>query len=368
MGLWAIFVPGYRMPLDAYREQIDLIDQQLVELFNKRAQAAREIGRIKQESGGHVYVPAREEAVYRHLVESNPGPLPDSSLRNIYREIFSACRSLENKQVICYLGPPGSFTEEAARRQFGSSVEYVPVPNIGAVFTEVAARRANHGVVPIENSTVGGIADTLDRFARTDVNICGEVLLAVHLCLMAKCNIDQITHIYSKPEALAQCQTWLARNLPRAKQCEAESTSQAAELVKHQPGASAIAHHGAAAIYDLAVLVESIEDNPENATKFHVLGHGFGGSTGDDRTSLMISIKHHAGSLYDALMPFRKHKVNLTKIESRPSRLRKWEYFFFIDLDGHSEDENVQRAIEELKETTLVMQILGSYPKALEQY
>jgi len=242
------------------------------------------------------------------------------------------------------------------------------VPNIAAVFTEVAARRADYGVVPIENSTVGGIADTLDRFARTDVHICGEVLLAVHMCLMAKCNIDQITHVYSKPEAFAQCQEWLARNISRAKQCEAESTSQAAELVKREPGASAIAHHGAAAIYDLTVLAESIEDNPENATKFFVLGPCFGGPTGDDRTSIMISIKHHAGSLYDALMPFKRHNVNLTKIESRPNRLRKWEYFFFIDLDGHCEDENVKRAMAELKETTQVMQILGCYPKAHQQY
>lgn len=355
-------------PLNELRTHIDTIDRQLVDLLNERARIVNEVGRIKHERGEHVYVPSREEKIYRRVTEMNNGPLPGDALRNIYREIFSACRSLEHKQVICFLGPPGSFTEEAARRHFGSAVDYTPAQNIGSVFTEVAARRADHGVVPIENSTIGGIADTLDRFASTDVKICGEVLLAVHLCLMGKCTLDKVTHIYSKPQALAQCQSWLARNVPGARQCEAESTSQAAELVSSMNGAAAIAHQGAAALYDLTLLAKSIEDNPENATKFLVLGHGFGGPTDDDRTSLMISIKHHAGSLYDALLPFRDNGVNLTKIESRPSRLRKWEYFFFIDLDGHCEDEPVRRAIEQVRQASLVTQVLGSYPKAHEQY
>ena len=354
------------MSLDEFRKKIDEIDLKLVELVNQRATLAGEIGKIKLGQGGDLYVPSREMAIHQRTAEASHGPLPDASLRNIFREVISACRNLEGRQIICYLGPPGSFTEEAARRHFGSAPDYMPASDIALVFNEVASGRANFGVVPIENTTIGGIADTLDRFAHTEINICSEVVLSVHLYLMARCSIEEVTHVYSKPQALSQCQQWLRQNLPDAVLCDAESTSQAAKIAQEAHTVAAIAHQSAADLYDLNVLANAIEDHPENTTKFFVLGHGFGKPTGHDKTSLMVSLRHEVGSLYDALLVFKKNGINLTKIESRPNQQRKWQYYFFIDIEGHCEDETVKRALGELKEATAMVQVLGSYPMADE--
>jgi chorismate mutase/prephenate dehydratase len=339
------------MPLDELRRQIDEIDLRLVELLNRRAGLVQQVGQMKREQGTDVYVPAREEIICRRTAEANRGPLSAASLRDVFREILSACRALEHRQVVCYLGPAGSFTEEAAMRHFGAAVDYM----------------ANYGVVPVENSTVGGITDTLDRFAQSDLNICAEVQMAVHHCLMARCALEEVTSVYSKAQALGQCQQWLHRYLSNAKQCEADSTSHAAKLAQTEPGAAAIAHRSAAAIYELNLLATAIEDDPENVTRFLVLGHGLCGPTGRDRTSLMVALKHEAGALYNALLPFKQHKINLTKIESRPNRLRKWEYYFFIDLEGHCEDEPVRQAIEEMRTACTSVQVLGAYPVADRQ-
>ncbi len=351
-------------PLDQLRAAIDAIDAKIVELINERAKVVGEIGQVKKANNALVYVPEREKAVYDKVTGLNKGPFPQDALVAVYREIMSGSRALEKRLVICYLGPEASFTHQAAREKFGSSVEYHPVLAIDSVFEEVAAGRADYGVVPIENSTEGSISDTLDMFIESNLRICGEVLLPIHHNLMAACKIEEIKKVYSRPIALGQCKAWLASNLPNVETVHVASTTQAAKLAKTEKGAAAIAHEEAAQIYGLEILSSSIEDSPHNATRFIVLSKQDAGRTGADKSSIMCAIKNRPGALVDLLLPFKTKQINLTQVVPWPSKKRAWDYFFFIDFDGHTSDPHVAATLRQVEELCTELRILGSYPKA----
>jgi len=354
--------------LKELRGKIDDLDREIVRLINERARIVQEIGRDKGSGNaageGAVYRPDRERAVYEKGLAASAGPLPEEGVRAIYREIMSACIALQRETVVAYLGPPGTFTNMAARRKFGTSVRYVPTGSIREVFGEVARGRAECGVVPVENSTEGGVNQTLDLFVETHLRVCSEIYLPVHHHLMARCRPEEIRVVYSHPQALGQCRGWLAREHPGARQVEAVSTTEAAERAVREPGAAAIASEMAADLYDLSILHRGIEDNPANVTRFFVIARNSAARTGRDKTSLMFSIKDEVGGLYKSLVPFRDGGVNLTRIESRPARDRAWEYCFFVDLEGHAEDEPVRRVLAELEHHCRVLEVLGSYPAA----
>jgi len=350
--------------LEALRRRIDELDAGIVRLINERAACAREIGEIKRASGAGPFVPARERAVYERVLELNSGPLPAEAVKAIYREIMSAMLALERCPRVAYLGPPGTFSHKAARSKFGSSVEYHPATSFRDVFLEVARGHADYGVVPVENSTEGGVNPAIDCFFETRLKICSEVYIAVHQNLLAAGERDGIRTIYSRPEVFGQCRQWLGANFPHAALLESPSTTGAAERAAREPGAAAIGPDTAAEIYGLRVLESAIEDNPENVTRFVVIGREPARRTGKDKTSLMFSISDAPGALQGMLEPFSQRGINLTRIESRPSKKRAWDYYFFADLAGHAEDAPVKAAIEELAGRCRHLEVLGSYPAA----
>jgi len=350
--------------LDDLRAKIDALDAQIVKLLNERARVVSEVGRFKRKEDIAIYSPQRERQVYEKVRALNTGPLQEKSLQEIYREIMSASLALEKPLRICYLGPDGTFTHQAARNKFGGSVEYFPVHSIDEVFTEISMTRADYGVVPIENSTEGSVSDTLDMFIDTDLHVCAEILLPVHHNLMAKCKLDEIKRVYSKPQVFGQCKTWLQNNLSGIPQVDIGSTTQAAEIARDEPCVAAIAHAEAAHLYDLNILCEHIEDHPHNATRFFVLGGTIPGPTNRDKTSIMCSIKNRAGALVDLLLPFKEDGVNLTQLVPWPTKRRAWDYCFFIDLEGHCEDETIRKVLNEVDDLCMEMKILGSYPMA----
>ncbi|MCX8090019.1 MAG: prephenate dehydratase [Verrucomicrobiae bacterium] len=350
------------MSISEHRKAIDRIDARIVELLNERTRHVLEIGRLKRQAGEEIYAPHRELAVLRRVCELNRGPISNEQLRAIYREIMSGALALEKTLTIAYLGPEATFTHQAAIRRFGSSLRYVPQKTIADVFTEVAKGRADYGVVPVENSTEGVVTHTLDMFVDSDLKIVSQIVLPVQQCLLSNAPRNRIKRLYAHPQSLAQCRGWVQTHLPGVEIIETSSNARSAELAARQKNAAAIAGVLAAEKYGLRVLERDIQDNATNVTRFLVLGRQCTPPTGHDRTSLIISIQDRVGALHHALAAFRRNRINLTKIESRPSKRRAWEYYFFIDCDGHIQDRPVARAIAQLERECSFVKVLGSYP------
>jgi len=351
--------------LRIHRDSIDRIDDEIIRLLNERSTHVIEIGKLKKEkdANANLHTQGRETAIIERLTKRNPGPFPSEAIRSVYREIMSASLSLEGPQKVAYLGPRATFTHMACMQKFGSSAQFVPVRSIKEVFSEVERGRANFGVVPIENTTEGVVNHTLDMFVDSNLLIYGEVLQEVSHHLLSKSGLlEDVKKIYSHPHAIAQCRNWLETNLPNVPAVEVASTARAAELCIDEPASAAIASELAGQLYGLKVIKSRIEDNVKNVTRFLVLSQKPSERTGKDKTSLMFSIKDKVGALYELLRPFASHGLSMTKIESRPSQRKAWEYIFFVDVEGHISEERVSKAIEEVKARCLFMKILGSYP------
>jgi len=355
----------FPMPLDDLRKQIDALDTELLRLLNQRADLVHEIGVLKKEQGLQIYAPEREEAVFQGLVKRNAGAqgrLPEKSVRAIFREIMSAALALEDDLRIAFLGPAGTWTHQAAISKFGASVDYAAAESLEEVFDAVARRRANYGVVPIENTTEGAARHTLDLFADSPLHICAQILLRIENCLMATGPREEITTLYSHAAVFAQCRDWLARHFPKADLIEVPSTTRAAEIASRTPHAGALGGPLAATLHGLAILDQSVQDSATNTTRFLVIGERTCPPTGRDRTSLMFSVRNEPGSLFHALAPFNDLHINMSRIESRPSRRRDWEYFLFVDVLGHCQEEKVQTALRGLEQHCSFVKVLGSYP------
>lgn len=352
--------------LKSFRQQIDKLDLQILDLINKRADLAVQIGAAKQDGGATaVFAPAREEEVIDNLLGANKGPMPEKSIRAIYRELISGCRSLQRVDKVAFLGPEFSFSHIATIERFGEGVEMMEVGSIAAVFEEVNRRHVDYGVVPLENSTDGRIADTLDMFIRLpQLKVCAEVRLRIHHNLLAHCSQTEIRRVYSKAQALSQCRGWLAKNIPHASLHELPSTADAAKLVRGEPGAAAVASRQAAVRYSIPILFTDIEDSPHNETRFAVIGMHDAAKSGKDKTAVMFQIPHSPGSLADILMLFKQNKVNLTWIESFPYRAGKGEYVFFVEFEGHNEEAKVKKTVQAIGEHCYKLSVLGSFPKA----
>jgi chorismate mutase/prephenate dehydratase len=345
--------------------QIDKLDLQILEMLNKRAAVAGQIGKVKADQGGEVFSAAREEEVLANVLTANKGPLQEVTLKSIFRELISGSRAVQKIQRIAFLGPLYSYSHLAALERFGEAVAYNPTATIPAVFEEVVRRHTDYGVVPLENSTDGRIADTLDMFVRTPaVKICAEIRLRVHHHLLANCQQTEIRRVYSKAQALSQCRNWLSKNLPQATLHEVASTADAARLVQTDMNVAAVASRKAAVNYSINVLCHSIEDSPFNETRFAVIGPSDSAKTGNDKTAMMFQITHTPGALADVLAIFKANKLNLTWIESFPYREAKGEYVFFIDFDGHRDDPKVKKSIAAMEELCDSIIILGSFPAA----
>ena len=350
------------MSLSEHRKAIDQLDAKIVELLNERTRHVLAIGDIKLKAGEEIYAPHRERAVFERVCAQNKGPITNEQLRTIYREVMSSALALEKTMTIAYFGPEATFTHQAALQKFGVSLGYSAQKTIGDVFTEVSKQGADYGVVPVENSTEGVVTHTLDMFVDSDLKIVSQVLLKIQQCLMSKSPQNKLKKLYVHPQSLAQCRGWLAKHLPGVEIVETSSNARSAELAAGEKGAAALGGVLAAEKYGLNVLARDIQDNVVNVTRFLVLGRRCSPPTGDDRTSLMVSVADKAGALHEALAAFRKHKINLSKIESRPSKRRAWEYFFFIDCTGHYQEPKLAKAIEELGKHCHFVKILGSYP------
>ena len=356
------------MSLTEIRKHIDALDSQLLRLLNERADLVHEVGVVKKAEGAQIYAPEREETVLRALAAKNAelkGRLPEKSVRAIYREIMSASLALEKDLTIAYFGPESTNTHQAARSKFGASVNYTPQVSIADVFDVVARGSADYGVVPIENSTEGAVNHTLDVFMDSDLHICAQVLMKIENHLVAKIPKGEIRKVYSHPQVFGQCRNWLRLNLPNVELIEVGSTPRAAALAASEPHAAAITGAMAAEVHGLNVLDPSIQDIAGNTTRFLVIGHRASPRTGDDRTSLMFSLQDKPGALFAAIEPFKALKINMSKIESRPSKRKAWEYFFFVDIDGHASETKVVDALEALAKHCTFVKILGTYPKTL---
>jgi chorismate mutase / prephenate dehydratase len=354
------------MTLDELRKQIDAIDEELVATLNRRAEIVVQIGKLKSAGGGAIYAPDREKAVLDKIRGVNKGPLPDRTLMAIYRELMSGSFALERPLRITYLGPEGSFSHLAAVGKFGASVEYESVSDIRGVFEEVSRERTDFGVVPIENSTGGGVIDTLDALVETDVQVCAEINRAIHHNLLASCPLHEVERVYSKPEVFSQCQRWLSETNLVGKTIPVASSSKAAELAQAEKGAAAIGSTLAAQLYGLEIICDNIEDTTHNVTRFFVIGHESAKPTGDDKTSVVFTTKDEPGALVNVLAAFREDGVNMSFIQSRPSKKRNWEYYFFGDLKGHQSEPALQVALKSAAKHCLRLNVLGSYPRASE--
>jgi chorismate mutase/prephenate dehydratase len=354
------------MSIKELRDKINKIDLQLVKLLNKRAQIVVDIGKLKNKTGEPVYSPDREKEVLAKVIKANKGPLPDKCVSAIWRELMSGSFALERPLRIGYLGPGGSFTHTAAMLKFGQSVEYESLADITSIFEEVSKGHCDLGLVPIENTTGGGVIETLDALIDSDVKICGEVLMAIHHSLLANCLQNQIEKIYSKPEVFAQCRKWLSATFKEAQTVAVASSAKAAQMAADEPKAAAIGSAVAAELYGLKVICENIEDNANNITRFLIIGKEDAKLTGEDKTAILFSTAHKAGALADVLDVFKKYKINLTNIESRPSKKRQWEYYFFVDFLGHRMEKQIQKGLEKAREHCLQLSVLGSFPRATE--
>lgn len=349
--------------LEKLRREIDSIDSVLLELLNKRADLAVEIANIKREANLKFHSPEREKAIITRITALNKGPFPNDALKVIFREIISASLALEQPLKVAYFGPEGTFTHLAALRHFGHSANYIPVGTIKGIFDTVEGGETDYGLVPIENSNEGVVSSTLDMFMDYDLKISAEVLLEVSHNLLSKSgDRKKVKKIYSHLQPIAQCKAWLESKMPGIPLYEATSTAKAAELASKMPDAAAIASEMAARLYDLRFIDRHIEDRKNNFTRFLVIAKTFPSRTGRDKTSVLCSVKDRPGALYDMLLPFGKAGLNLTKIESRPSKRKAWEYIFFVDMEGHIEDKKVTAALNAVREKCLYLKHLGSYP------
>ncbi len=350
--------------LNHCREQIDLIDDDLLKQLNQRAALAQKIGHLKGEDT--VLRPEREAQVLQRMVSTNPGPLPKSSVTTLFTEIMSHCRALEAPLTVAYLGPAGTFSEAAVVQRFGQASQGIPCASIDEVFRAVESAAADYGMVPVENSTEGAVGRTLDLLLQSPLKVCGEVMLAVHQCLLSQASdIAGIQRVYSHPQSFGQCQGWLNTHLPNAERIPVASNAEAAALASREALSAAIAGKIAAQQYAVPVRAENIEDDPRNTTRFLVIGNQDVAPSGSDRTSLVMSAANRPGAVHDLLVPLAKHGVSMTKLESRPARSGLWEYVFFLDIEGHQSDAKVAAALAELKQVAAFVKILGSYPAAL---
>ena len=351
--------------LDRLRASIDKIDDGILEALNERAKLARAIGTLKV---GQAYRPEREAQVLRRIKERNPGPLSGETAALLFREIMSACLALERPITVAYLGPKGTFSERAALKHFGAAAEAVPTSSIDEVFRAVESGGADFGIVPVENSTEGAVGRSLDLMPQTPIKVCGEVVVRIHHHLMSMMQpraLDEIRRVFSHGQSLAQCHEWLNVNLPRAERVAVSSNAEAARRAASEEGSAAVAGEMAAEHYGLAILASNIEDEPNNTTRFLILGNYEPKPSGRDKTSLVLSAKNRAGAVYEMLTPFASRGVSMTKFESRPSKVAVWEYLFFIDIEGHRSDPNVAAAIGELEKIAGYLKVLGSYPVAV---
>ena len=352
--------------LASLQAKLGRLDQTLVKLLNERAELALKTHSLAKATGQPTSIPGQQEEAVVRAVESSKGPLPARCVRAVFRELISGARSLTHELRIAFLGPLYSYSHLAAIRRFGQSVEFVPVGSIAAVFEEVNRGQSELGLVPVENSTDGRIADTLDMFTRLPVHVCGEVELEIHHFLLGKCARTEIKEVYSRPQALSQCRNWLAKHLPAARTIEVTSTSTAAQLAAEKPGAAAIASLEAGIHYGLNVLAEQIEDNPGNTTRFALIGDHSAPRTGSDKTAMMFQVEHRPGALAEAMNVFKRNRLNLTWIESFPIPGSKRAYLFFVEMEGHESDARVRRATVALERKTLRLEILGSFPVAVQ--
>jgi len=357
------------MNIPDHRKAIDKLDAQIVQLLNDRTRHVLQIGEMKIKSGEAIYAPHRERMVLQRICKMNAGPITQESLRAIYREIMSSALSLEKSMTIAYLGPEATFTHQAAIQKFGASLNYAPQKTIPDIFTEVGRNRADYGVVPVENSTEGVVTHTLDMFFDSDLQIVAQIVLPIQFCLAGQAELKNVQRLYAHPQALGQCRVWVQRHLPNAEIFETSSNARSAELTaaadndpKLRGKVAAITGFLAAEKHNLKVIERDTQDFNTNATRFLVLGRQCSPPTGHDRTSVMFSVTDRVGALHDALAAFRRHKLNMTKIESRPSKRKAWDYFFFVDCDGHMTDPEVAKAIANLEEVCKFVKILGSYP------
>jgi chorismate mutase/prephenate dehydratase len=356
--------------LNEIRGRIDAVDAKIHELISERAQLAQLVGISKTKDGRTVdfYRPEREAQVLRMARERNKGPLRDDEVLRLFREIMSACLAQQEPLKVAFLGPEGTFTQTAVYAHFGHSVRALPLPSIDEVFHEVEAGSADFGIVPIENSTEGTVNNTLDRFLTSPLKICGEVELRIHQSLMGRMTaLDRIKRICSHQQSLAQCRAWLDEYLPDVERVPVSSNAEGARRARDEDGTAAIAGQTAAEVYGLGILAADIEDRPDNTTRFFVIGRKLFNASGEDRTTLLVSVSHtdSAGALFRLLEPFAKHKISMTRIESRPSHRRKWDYVFFIDIEGHSDETHVAKALAALKKRASLYRVLGSYPRAV---
>ncbi|MDD5393869.1 MAG: prephenate dehydratase [Thiothrix sp.] len=354
--------------LAALRERIDAIDTQILGMLNERARCAEEVAHTKlaEDPNAKFYRPEREAQILTRMQSLNEGPLRDEQITHLFREIIASCLALEESMRIAYLGPEGTFTQEATFKHFGQAVGTLPVDSIPQVFREVEAGRVRYGVVPIENSTEGVITHTLDMFVQSSLRICGEISLRIHQNLMCRHdNWQSVKKVYSHAQSLAQCRYWLDKNLPNVERIPVSSNAEAARLASLDDGVAAIGSRQAAPIYGLQIVQDSIEDNPNNTTRFLVIGDQAVSPSGNDRTSLLVSTRNRPGSLYHLLKPLAENGVDMTRIESRPSRTTNWEYLFFLDVSGHVQEPSISQALEALRNEAEVVRVLGSYPVAI---
>ncbi|MDB5729000.1 MAG: pheA [Noviherbaspirillum sp.] len=352
--------------LKPLREQIDAIDAQILDLLNRRARVAQEVGHVKAETDAPIFRPEREAQVLSGVAQRNPGPLSGPDVQAVFREIMSACRALEKRLTVAYLGPVGTYSEQAVFTQFGSAVESLPCASIDEVFRAAEAGTADFGVVPVENSSEGVVSRTLDLMLQTTLVISGEISLPVHHNLMTSSGtMDGVTRICAHPQSLAQCQGWLNQNLPGIERAAVVSNGEAARMAMEDSSIAAIAGEFAGQKYGLQVVNAHVQDDPHNRTRFAVIGRLHTASGGKDQTSLVLSVPNKAGAVYNLLAPLAKHGVSMTRFESRPARMGTWEYYFYVDIEGHAQDEKVAKALQELKENAAFFKVLGSYPSSL---
>lgn len=350
------------MKLNELRRKVDQLDTRLIKLLNQRVRIALAIAQTKVNRGQARYSPDREKQIMDRLLRINSGPLSSEAIEAIYREIMSSSLAQAKSLTIAYLGPEASFTHQAALKKFGSQVEYFPLNSITDVFGKVEKGNVDYGVVPIENSIEGVVTHTLDMFVDSDLKICAQIILEISHNLLGNCSKSKIRCVYSNPQVFAQCRSWLERNLINAERIEVSSTARAAQIVKKTKNNACIASLLAAKIYSLNVITRNIEDSPHNITRFMVISKHEFNPTGSDHTSILFSIKDRIGGLHDMLTPFKKHRINLTKIESRPSKKKAWDYYFFVNLMGHYKDAKIKEALKELENKCKFLKILGSYP------
>ncbi len=349
--------------IELLRKKINSTDNQILNLLNKRAETAIKIGRLKQNSSA-IYVPSREAEVIGNIIKNNKGPLTKQDITYIFKEIISVCRAMEANLKIAYLGPKATFSYQAALKQFGSKADFIPLKRLSDVIEEVEKQRADYAVVPIENSNEGSVNTTLDELVDTNLKVINEINLRISHCLLSKAKLDNIKVVYSHPQAIAQCSGWLHKNLPQVEIFPVNSTAHAAQLALKNNKAAAISSEIAAKLYNLNILAKSIEDSKDNWTRFFVLGNNSSAKTGKDKTSIIFTIKDKVSALYNILAEFSKRNINLTKIESRPTKKEVWQYVFFIDFQGHINDKKIFNTLENIKKHCIFLKILGSYPKA----